>query len=105
MEWKEQSVFISSTFNDMHAERDYLMKNVFPQLGEWCERRHIVLREIDLRWGVPPADENNPEMQNTVFRCLKAVDSCRPFSLPAGTEARCATRRTPENGNFRRMFG
>jgi len=24
-------VFISSTFNDMHAERDYLVKDVFPK--------------------------------------------------------------------------
>ena len=43
MEWEDISVFISSTFNDMHAERDYILKNVFPQLGEWCERRHIFL--------------------------------------------------------------
>ncbi|MBR3794723.1 MAG: DUF4062 domain-containing protein [Clostridia bacterium] len=33
MEWNDISVFISSTFNDMHAERDYILKNVFPQSG------------------------------------------------------------------------
>ena len=31
-EWKNVTVFISSTFNDMHAERDYLVKYVFPDL-------------------------------------------------------------------------
>ncbi len=78
MEWKDISVFISSTFNDMHAERDYILKNVFPQLGEWCERRHIFLRDIDLRWGVTPKDS---QTQNTIYKCLTAVDSCRPFFL------------------------
>lgn len=26
-------VFVSSTFTDMRAERDYLVKQVFPELG------------------------------------------------------------------------
>ena len=78
MDWKEISVFISSTFNDMHAERDYVLKNVFPQLGEWCERHHIFLRDIDLRWGVTLQDTKT---QNTIYQCLTAVDRCRPFFL------------------------
>ena len=32
MQWKRVTIFISSTFNDMHAERDYLVKDVFPEL-------------------------------------------------------------------------
>ena len=78
MAWNDISVFISSTFKDMHAERDYILKNVFPQLGEWCEKRHIFLRDIDLRWGVTSQDSKT---QNTIFKCLTAVDSCRPFFL------------------------
>ena len=31
--WKNVYVFISSTFNDMHAERDYLVKRVFSELS------------------------------------------------------------------------
>ena len=30
--WQKVTIFISSTFNDMHAERDYLVKDVFPEL-------------------------------------------------------------------------
>ena len=41
--WKPVYVFISSTFNDMHAERDYLVKQVFPRLHDWCERRKLRL--------------------------------------------------------------
>ena len=47
--WQTVSIFISSTFNDMHAERDYLVKRVFPELREWCEKRKLLLWEIDVR--------------------------------------------------------
>lgn len=41
--WKRVAVFVSSTFSDMHAERDYLVKRVFPDLHGWRERRRKVL--------------------------------------------------------------
>ena len=47
--WKTVSVFVSSTFDDMHAERDYLVKEVFPRLREWCEQRRLRLVDVDLR--------------------------------------------------------
>ncbi|HUU75180.1 MAG TPA: hypothetical protein VMW63_03720 [Methanoregulaceae archaeon] len=50
LSWKTVSVFMSSTFNDMHAERDYLVKLVFHELREWCEQRKLRLIDIDLRW-------------------------------------------------------
>ena len=49
--WKRVAVFVSSTFSDMHAERDYLVKRVFPDLHDWCERRRLRLVDVDLRWG------------------------------------------------------
>ena len=42
--WEKVYIFISSTFNDMHAERDYLVKRVFPELQDWCERRKLSFR-------------------------------------------------------------
>ena len=39
--WKTRPVFISSTFQDMQAERDYLNDHVFPELKErLLERFH-----------------------------------------------------------------
>lgn len=78
MQWKNIYLFISSTFNDMHAERDYLVKNVFPELLEWCEARKIRLVDIDLRWGVTSADS---QAKNTVLACLRNIDESRPFFL------------------------
>jgi len=76
--WKSVSVFVSSTFNDMHAERDYLIKRVFPELKEWCEQRKLRLIDIDLRWGITEADATN---KNVVKVCLNRIDECRPFFL------------------------
>ncbi len=45
-------VFISSTFCDMQAERDYLVKFVFPQFRKLCESCMVTWGEVDLRWGV-----------------------------------------------------
>jgi hypothetical protein len=32
--WQSVRVFISSTFKDMHGERDYLTRHIFPELQE-----------------------------------------------------------------------
>ena len=76
VQWKKVYVFISSTFKDMHAERDYLVKQVFPQLSEWCEQHRLRLVDIDLRWGVTEEDSQN---KNTIKVCLDNIDKCRPF--------------------------
>lgn len=77
-EWNEVKLFISSTFNDMHAERDYLVTEVFPELREWCEARRLRLTDIDLRWGI---SKDQPETEDTVRTCLRCIDECRPFFL------------------------
>jgi hypothetical protein len=78
MKWENVPVFISSTFRDMHAERDLLLKKVFPELSDWCARRRLRLYDIDLRWGITSADAGS---RNTVEVCLRNVDRCRPFFL------------------------
>ncbi len=77
--WRDVYVFISSTFNDMHAERNYLVKRVFPALSEWCAAHRLRLRDIDLRWGI--TEEDSMENRRTVEICLANVDRCRPFFL------------------------
>jgi WD40 repeat protein len=79
VQWETIHIFISSTFNDMHAERDYLVKSVFPELSEWCEKRKLRLIDIDLRWGVTEQDALHNK--NVVKVCLDRIDYCRPFFL------------------------
>ena len=71
-------VFISSTFRDMHAERDELVKRVFPQVRKLCESRGVAFTEVDLRWGV--TDEQKAE-GNVLAVCLSEIRNCRPFFI------------------------
>ncbi|MDR1096767.1 MAG: DUF4062 domain-containing protein [Tannerella sp.] len=79
IKWEKATIFISSTFNDMHAERDYLVKRVFPQLSAWCEKHRLRLIDIDLRWGVSEADAT--QNRRVVQICLDRIDECRPFFI------------------------
>lgn len=74
--WKTVRVFISSTFRDMHAERDALVKLVFPRLRQWCEARRLHLVDIDLRWGLTQAEAENGR---AIEICLGEIDGSRPF--------------------------
>ena len=77
--WQNVYIFISSTFSDMHAERDYLVKRVFPELQDWCEQRRLRLLDVDLRWGV--TEEDATANANVIGTCLKRIDDCRPFFI------------------------
>jgi tetratricopeptide (TPR) repeat protein len=76
--WKTVRVFISSPFRDMQAERDDLVKVVFPALRERLERYRVHLIDIDLRWGVTREQAENRQILGL---CLRQVDDCRPFFL------------------------
>ena len=71
-------VFVSSTFRDMHAERDYLSRIVFPELRSRCRRRGADFVGIDLRWGVT---EEEARLHGALGICLEEIEHCRPFFL------------------------
>jgi tetratricopeptide (TPR) repeat protein len=71
-------VFVSSTFRDMQAERDSLVKYVFPELKRRCRERQVELVEVDLRWGVT---EEQAERGEILPVCLAEIDQCRPYFI------------------------
>ena len=71
-------VFVSSTFRDMQAERDALVKRVFPLLRRACEARSVAWGEVDLRWGITSEDVAEG---GVLPICLAEIDACRPFFL------------------------
>src|ERR1700678_578326 len=73
-DWKQIRVFISSTFLDMQAERDHLVRFVLPRLRASLLTKHIHLVEVDLRWGV--TDE-----QDASEVCREIIGQCRPRFL------------------------
>ena len=72
--WKTIRVFISSTFRDMHIERDHLVRFVFPELKEKCRKKRVNLIDVDLRWGVSEQDTQDGKALDI---CLDEIDSCR----------------------------
>jgi WD40 repeat protein len=75
---KQVRVFISSTFRDMHGERDHLVTVVFPELREQVERLGLEFFDVDLRWGVPAKDANG-ETANSWEYCRQWIDRVEPF--------------------------
>ncbi|MDQ0290553.1 DUF4062 domain-containing protein [Oligosphaera ethanolica] len=71
-------VFISSTFRDMHAERDHLVTVVFPELRERVEQLGLVFFDVDLRWGVPETGVDG-EKANSWEYCKRWIDRVEPF--------------------------
>ena len=74
--WRTVRVFISSTFRDMHGERDLLTRFVFPELRARAHARQIQVYEVDLRWGVTEEDARS---HKALEICLGEISRCQYF--------------------------
>lgn len=76
------SIFVSSTFNDMQAERDTLHQMVLPALRNYAALYGETVRLVDLRWGVDTTDLLKKEISSKVVRtCLNCIDFCDDFII------------------------
>ena len=71
-------VFISSTFNNLQKEREYLLRHIFPKLRNIASKHDVTLTEIDLRWGITEDESKNGKV---VELCLNEIDNCIPFFI------------------------
>ncbi|XP_058149817.1 telomerase protein component 1 isoform X1 [Dasypus novemcinctus] len=74
--WRTIRLFISSTFRDMHGERDLLMRSVLPALQARAAPHRISLHGIDLRWGVT---EEETRRNRQLEVCLGEVENSQLF--------------------------
>ncbi len=74
--WRTVRVFISSTFRDMHGERDLLTRFVFPELRARAYSRQIHVYEVDLRWGVTETDSRS---HKALEICLEEIAKSQYF--------------------------
>lgn len=74
--WRDVRIFISSTFVDMHGERDILTRVVLPEIKERAKQRKIKIYEVDLRWGVT---EHESQTGQSIQLCLDEVNRCDMF--------------------------
>jgi len=81
--WRSRPVFISSTFSDMQAERDWLQHRVIPELQERLRERRHHLEPIDLRWGVETVTIGDQQAKELLVLkvCLDEIRLARPFLI------------------------
>lgn len=79
--WSIRPVFITSTFRDMHAERDHLHSVVFPELEERLRERFHHPEPIDLRLGVETVSVNDQNARELLVLkvCLSEIERSGPF--------------------------
>lgn len=69
--------FISSTFDDMLAEREMLHKRIVPKINEYAKRFGESVEICDLRWGIDTSDTAEGEALYRITEiCLKKIDEC-----------------------------
>lgn len=78
--WRTVRVFISSTFNDMHGERDALTRVVFPAVNNRAKNRRVRVVPVDLRWGLTSEDTSDSGL-GALEHCLLEIDNSRPFFI------------------------
>lgn len=78
---KNIGIFISSTFTDMQAERDYIKKRVIPQIQNHFRNYDINVYAIDLRWGVDTASVDFEEEREAKVLdvCFNTIRNSRPY--------------------------
>ncbi|MGN1378556.1 MAG: hypothetical protein ACI4V6_09390 [Dorea sp.] len=68
-----RSVFISGTFKDMQAERDYFHEKIFTRLRRLVGRYGEDIQEVDLRWGVDTYHMSEEESNYQVLRVCRKM--------------------------------
>lgn len=78
LETRQIRVFISSTFEDMKDERDYLIKKVFPEMRQMAAERDVTFIDVDLRWGIT---EEQAKKGKVIDICFNEIDKSIPFFI------------------------
>lgn len=77
-----KSIFVSSTFRDMHFERDVLNRSIAPRINRQLTKYNQSVRILDLRWGVDTSDLSEEEASVRVLSvCMDAIDNCKPYFI------------------------
>ena len=70
--------FVSSTFRDMHGERELLISSVFPELEMICSQRRVAFSPRDFRWGITSSEVSRGRV---ITRCLNEIDQSYPWFI------------------------
>ena len=74
-----KTFFVSSTFKDMHNERDLMHKSIIPDLNEDAFQYGESVAIRDLRWGVNTAEEKTVLEANKKVLNVSAYNAFRSW--------------------------
>ena len=70
-------IFISSTFEDMHWERDILHTKVIPEVNALAREYGEAVEICDLRWGINTSELSEQDATEKILGvCLDEIDRC-----------------------------
>lgn len=76
------TIFISSTFQDMQQERDLIRDCVLPILKDEIKRYGRNIELCDLRWGVNSSDMEKEDSEIKVLQvCFNEIEKSKPFFI------------------------
>lgn len=76
-ERRQIRVFISSSFENMDEERNYLRDVVVHRIQEKARKRAVAVTALDLRWGIP----EGTDLGKTIEICMNEIDNSFPFFI------------------------
>ncbi|MCR4896501.1 MAG: DUF4062 domain-containing protein [Lachnospiraceae bacterium] len=77
-----KTIFISSTFCDMNAERDALAQIVLPDVSAEAAAHRESIDFIDLRWGVDTTQlESESGARKVLSVCLDEIEHAHPYMI------------------------
>lgn len=75
-----RNIFVSSTFQDMQAERDVIRRKVFPEINREANLHNDHIEFSDLRWGIDTLAQSEQEASEKILdACLNELyrsDEC-----------------------------
>lgn len=77
-----KQVFVSSTFRDMHIERDLIQTKLSPDLNDLAYKKRIEgIKFQDLRWGIDTGIDEKDKDKKILEVCLDEIDNNRPYFI------------------------
>lgn len=74
-----KTIFVSSTFKDMHFERDAIRNIALPQINNEARKHNDEFDFCDLRWGINTDEmDTDAGARKVLDVCLDEIDRCRP---------------------------
>lgn len=78
-----KQIFVSSTFKDMHLERDLIQTKLSPDLNEKAYQKRIEgIKFQDLRWGIDTDTKDEEDKDKKILEvCLDEIENNRPYFM------------------------